>query len=93
MHKGKKLDRKIQRETVKVAGKIKNNDCNPDNHDDVLGCAGLAVQPPWAVRAGPRLLRVLLSQAVDRGKMPGEVMIIMVTSMKSSDHTRNMYFL
>ena len=90
MPKGKKLDRKIQRETVKVAGKIKkNNDCNHDNHDDVLGCAGLAVQPPWAVRAGPRLLRVLLSQAVDRRKMPGEVMII----MKSSDHTCNMYFL
>ena len=90
MPKGKKLDRKIQRETVKVAGKIKkNNDCNPDNLDDVLGCAGLAVQPPWAVRAAPRLLRVLLSQAVDRRKMPGEVM----NSMKSSDHTCNMYFL
>ena len=46
------------------------------------------MQPPWAVRAAPRLLRVLLSQAVDRRKMPGEVAI----SMKSSDHTCNMYF-
>ena len=62
MATGNKLYRKIQRETDELAGKNKknheddheddhdhDNDYDHDKHDDVLGCAGLAVQPPWAV--------------------------------------------